>query len=60
MVIAAVGLSGCGWMNRDRNAGYSSAPSGTSTAPSMQGTDQDATKGPPSQEQPLPEQQQHY
>ena len=58
MVMVAVGLAGCGGMHRDRDAGYSSGSSGTSVAPSMQGTDQDTTKGPPRQEKPLQEQQQ--
>ena len=59
MVMAAVGLAGCGSMHRDRNTGYSSESSGASAASPMQGTDQDTTKGPPRQEKPLQEQQQH-
>ena len=60
MVMAAVGLTGCSSMHRDRNTGYSSESSGASAASPMQGADQDATKGPPRQEEPLQEQQQPH
>jgi hypothetical protein len=56
-VIAALGLTGCGWTHRDRNAGSSTERSGTSAEPTMRGTDQDTMRTPPEQQKRLQEEQ---
>ena len=56
VVIATLGLTGCGWTHRDRDAGATAQQFGTSAQPQMQGSDKDTLKTGPTQ--PLQEQQQ--
>ena len=57
-VILALGLTGCGWMHRDRvSASPAAQDSASSAHPEMQGTDKDTLKTEP--QRPLQEEQQH-
>ena len=56
VLIATLGLTGCGWMHRDRDAGATTQQSGTSAQPQMQRNDKDTLQTGPTQ--PLQEQQQ--
>jgi hypothetical protein len=57
VVLIATGLTGCGWMHRDRETSGSSMQSGYTADPAMQGTGKEMTKNPAQQQKRMQEQQ---